>query len=88
MKKVILFVLICLISLVSTSQAHADGHRYYGWGHRSVGVVAPIVVAATVVTAAAIIASHQQAPQPVMVVQPYYAPVVVPAGQPVYYVTQ
>jgi hypothetical protein len=87
MKKVMLFVLICLFSLVCTAQAHAEG-RYYGWGHRSVGVV-PIVAAATLVTAAVIIASRPQpVPQTVMVVQPYYAsPVYVQPNQPVAIVT-
>ena len=89
MKKVMLIVLICLFSLGFSAQAHADGYRYFGWGHRPVGVFMPIVAAATVVTAAAIIASRPQpVPQQVIVVQPYYAsPVVVPATQPVVIVT-
>jgi hypothetical protein len=86
MKNVILFGLICLFSLVST-QAHADG-RFHAWGRSPVGVVVPIVAAAAVVTAAVIIASHPQPAPRVVYVQPYAAPVYVPAGQQVIYVTQ
>jgi hypothetical protein len=87
MKNVILFVMICLFSLVSAAQAHAGG-RYHGWGRSPVGVVVPIVAAAAVVTAAVIVASHPRPAPQIVYMQSYSAPVYVPAGQQVVYVTQ